>query len=216
MIEGMATGTAAVYLPRMPESSRLYLRGLLGRLPAFTSLHEVILYSESAIDWAAELFTSASSSQQLWQCVESVAPSFESAERIKHRAGDAHGLFRLIADSREIVRRFSEVILLSPTDYTRIYEHELESRLESNPLAATLGIWYEAARNEECTASCRLAFVRSAIELLNGGLGVLKDCADPFESGNFECRPFTGGFELLSDLYYGDLRVKMDIGLRAK
>ena len=74
MLEAMATGTAAFYLPRMPETARQRLTRDLGLLPPPTSMREVVLhYEENAFDWAIDNFERAEKEGRLLELVASIS-----------------------------------------------------------------------------------------------------------------------------------------------
>jgi hypothetical protein len=213
MLEGMATGTVAVYLPRMPEPVRTRLVVRLDGLPTPTSMREVILYQENAIDWAVNKFKQKENEGKLCEFVASFA-SKDEAKRIMQFAGNAEGLVRLAQAGRPLVRQLAEATSLRPDEYDRMYKKRFAPALEANPVAAMLGSPYELARDEEAIAHCHLLFIKAAIDVLGRGETALSDHRDPYGDGSFGYAKFDGGFELTSKLVYGELQIRMDIGWR--
>ncbi len=213
MLEAMATVTAAVYLPRMPERALTRLAAELDALPPPTSMREVVLYHENAIDWAVDHFEQAENERKLFEIVASLS-SKDEAKKILQLAGNAEGLIRLAQAGRPLVRQLAEAMSLRPDEYDRVYKERFAPALNANPGAAILGSWYEVARDEEATAHCRLVFVKTAIDIFRRGETALNDHPDPYGNGLFKYTAFDGGFELCSKLVYGKLQIRMDIGLR--
>jgi hypothetical protein len=214
MIEGMATGTSAVYLQNMPMPALDELQKSLASLPPFTSMREAILYSENAIDWALDEFKKANTEEQLRETLNSIAHSADFARDVFDRVHNRDGLVQMADECRGLIQMFADAMSLPPSTYERRYAAQFEPMLRKNPLADLLGVWYQMARHEEATAHCRLMLLRAAIDVVERGIEALSVHHDPYGDGPFVYAPFDGGFELLSGLLYGGRRVRMQIGLR--
>lgn len=212
MIETMAIGTAAFYCPRMPEESRERLAGALESLPPFTSMREVALYYEDAIDWATENFKRAEQEGRLPELVASIC-SAEDAKKVLAMAGNAEALCKLAEAGRPLAREIAESLSLRADEYDRVFMKRFAPRLEANPIAAVLGPAYDLARGEESTAHCRLVFLQTALDVLRRGRAALDDHPDPYGDGPFEYKALDGGFELGSALAYRNLRIRMRFGV---
>ncbi len=212
-LDGMATGTLAVYLPGMPREALEGLSLKLDGLPPRTSMHDVFLYHANAVDWAVEHFAQAEKEGKLVELLVSLS-SKEDARKMLSLAKNAEGLTRMAEAGRPLVRQLAEATSLDPRAYDRLYQERFAPALEANPVAAMLGCWYDLARDEVATADCRVEFIRAAIDILRRGPSALAGHTDPYGDGPFEYRTFDGGFELTSKLVYFS-PIRMDIGLRA-
>jgi hypothetical protein len=94
MLDAMAIGTAAAYLPDMPRQARQMLAAELDALPNPTSMREAVLYHVNAIDWAIERFERTEDPGRLRELVATIS-SKDEAERIMRLAGNAEGLARI-------------------------------------------------------------------------------------------------------------------------
>jgi hypothetical protein len=217
MLEGMSTGTAAFYLPRMPEKARERLARELDLLPPVTSMREVALYyEENAFNWAVDNFERAEKEGRLFELVASISGK-EHAQKVLELAHDTGGLIRLARAGRQLAHQIAEAMSLRPDQYDRLFKERFAPQLQANPVAAMLGLDYESARDEEATAHCRLVFLKTALDVLRRGKSALNDHPDPYGDGPFEYVEIDGGFELGSALVYvaaGDLRIRMGFGVR--
>jgi hypothetical protein len=211
-IEMMAIGTAAFYCPRMPEESRGRLARALKSLPPVTSMREVVLYYEAAIDWATDDFKRAEKEGRLPELVASIWDE-EDAKKVLAMAGDAEALCKLAEAGRPLAREIAEALSLRADEYDRVFKKRFAPRLEANPIAAALGPAYELARDEESTAQCRLALLQTALDILHRGEAALSDHPDPYGDGPFEYKELDGGFELGSALVYGNKPVRIRFGV---
>lgn len=210
-IEAMAIGTAAFYSPRMPEESRGRLARTLKSLPPFTSMREVVLYQEGAIDWAIDNFKRAEKEGRLPELVASICE--EDAKKVLATARDAEALCKLAEAGRPLAREIAEALSLRSDEYDRVFKKQFAPRLDANPIAARLGPDYENARDEESHAHCRLVLLRTGLGVLRRGKAALKDHPDPYGDGPFEYKALDGGFELGSALVCYKRRVRIRFGV---
>jgi hypothetical protein len=216
MLEAMSTGTAAFYLPQMPERARERLAQELDLLPPFTSMREVVLYSENAFDWAVLNFELAEKEGRLFELVASISGK-EEARRALELAHDAEGLIKLARAGRALVHQIADAMSLRPDKYGRLFREQFAPQFQANPVATMLSPDYESARDEEATAHCRLVFLKTALDLLRRGKSALNDHPDPYGDGPFEYAEIDGGFELGSALICvaaGSQRTRMRFGVR--
>lgn len=212
MIETMAIGTAAFYCPRMPEESRERLAGALKSLPPFTSMTEVALYYEGAIDWAIDNFKRADKEGRLPELIASICGK-EDGKKVLAVASDAETLCELAEAGRPLAREIAETLSLRAQEYDRVFKKRFAPRLNANPIAAGLGPAYDLARDEESTAHCRLLLLQTALDVLRRGKAALTDHADPYGDGPFEYKALDGGFELGSALVCYKKRVRIRFGV---
>ncbi len=211
-IEAMALGTTAFYCPRMPEEWRGRLARVLKSLPPLTSMREVVLYHEGAIDWAIDNFKRAEKEGRLPELVTSICGE-EDAKKVLAMARDAEALCKLAEAVRPLVREIAEALSLRADEYDRVFKKRFAPRLDANPIAAALGFDYTDARDEESHAHCRLVLFRAGLDVFRRGRGALKDHPDPYGDGPFEYKAIDGGFELGSALACYNRRVRIRFGV---
>jgi hypothetical protein len=212
MLETMATGTLAFYLPRMPEKARERLARELELLPPFTSMREVVLYYQNNIDWAIDNFKRAEKEGRLLELIVSLMGE-EEAKKVLEMAKDAEGLCKLAEAGRPLARQIAEALSLRADKYDRLFKERFAPQLDANPVAAMLGTDYEHARGEESTANCRLVLLKTALDVLRRGKSALNDHPDPYGDGPFAYAEIDGGFELGSALVYGNRQIRMRFGV---
>jgi hypothetical protein len=212
MLETMATGTLAFYLPRMPEKARERLARELELLPPFTSMREVVLYYQNNIDWAIDNFKRAEKEGRLLELIVSLMGEDE-AKKVLEMAKDAEGLCKLAEAGRPLAREIAEALSLRAEKYDRLFKERFAPQLNANPVAAMLGSDYELARGEESTAHCRLVLLKTALDVLRRGKSALNDHPDPYGDGPFAYAEIDGGFELGSALVYRNRQFRMRFGV---
>lgn len=211
MLETMTTSTAAYYLPVMPRAARAQLANRLNELPTRTSMREVVLYYQDAIDWAVEAFRVAEKEDRLHDFIVSVWGQ-DDAKAILAIPGGAQTLIRLAEAGRDLARDVAQALALRPDRYNQRFRDSFRPRLNANPVAAMLAPDYETARDEEAAAQCRLLLLKTGIDVLDRGEDSLKEHPDPYGDGGFVYQKFQGGFSLTSALVYGRLSIGMQFG----
>ncbi len=212
MVENLCVTTAAIYLPRMPEAARRTLSTKLDLLPQFTPMRDIIRNWEKTIVWAIEAFPQAESEGRLNELLTRILGAKET-EALLHHAGDAAGLVTLSEQSRPILRECAEFAKESPQEYERLFKERIQPKLDENPVASIFVSSFDTARGEESTAHCRLAFLKTALDIMSRGDSALVDHPDPYGTGPFGYREFDGGFELCSALFYYS-SICLDVGMR--
>src|SRR5262245_24343949 len=83
MLEAMATKTADVHLPGMPEHHRVGLAARLDKLPPLTSMRDAVLYQTNAIDWAIDRFKQAGTESQLLEVLIAISDRREAKRALE-------------------------------------------------------------------------------------------------------------------------------------
>ena len=136
MLEAMATGTAAFYLPRMPETARQRLTRDLGLLPPPTSMREVVLhYEENAFDWAIDNFERAEKEGRLLELVASISGK-ENAKKALELAHDADGMIKLARAGRQLRINSLMRCLFARTSTTVYSKSDLPTSSKPIPLSS--------------------------------------------------------------------------------
>ena len=135
----------------------------------------------------------------------------ENAKKALELAHDADGMIKLARAGRQLAHQLADAMSLRPDKYDRLFKERFAHQLQANPVVVMLGPDYESARDEEATAYCRLAFLKTALDVLGHGKSALNDHFDPNGDGPFKYVDIDGGFELGSALIYvatGDHRIR--------
>jgi hypothetical protein len=211
MIENMCVSTAAVYLPRMPDLAREDLLKKLAALPTFTTMREVVEHYEDATQWMIDTVKHTGPEELSDIVAKLLSP--DAARMLFQCRNGAHGVEQIAREANRLRPECLSLLSLRPDDFVREFNARIQPRVEANPLLGELGPFYRTMRHEECTAACRLAMLKAGIDVLRTGENALEKHPDAYGDGSFACTPFEGGFNLCSDLVYGEAgHINLDFG----
>jgi hypothetical protein len=217
MIESMSVVTAAVYLPRMPAETRVWLAGKLASLPPFTTMEEVCRASEKSIDWFVSMVGQAEKQGRLREAIARLSSPSE-AGAILGETHDAAGLIKSAQGLRPLLNEGADLLVLSVDDFRRAYKRtNLGSRLKSNLVGRLLIPPLDGECDEQAVGRVRLALLKAGIDVIDRGRAALKEHPDPCGHSLFKHFAFDGGFELVSHLSVpagSPMCQSIDFGLR--
>jgi hypothetical protein len=212
-IEAITIELLAPYLPELkvffPEIKSAYEAPPAGAAFPRTFLTE----KKYLIEWLIkELREAEQRKNGAWRDVwKSVLAGEEGRHAVEH-VDTFERAIKLTEDLLPVYDRMAEVVALPREEFDRRYPGFIQEARAANPLAGILLPAIDKVLATEHRSKAKMAMLKAAMAVVQGGQEELKDIKDPFGDGPFEYRALDEGFELKTKLIYNDQPVTLTVG----
>jgi hypothetical protein len=213
-IDQMAIECLALHLPEMDEAALKTVSARLDGLPASAGLVQKALLKEKQIGCECLLPKMEEAEHQKAGSWRDVLTRYAS-EADKARLKDLHEYDEALKFSRELLPvydRMAELAALPRAEFARQYGDLAKKIRATNPLAHLMLPALDKFRDGQDRHDARVALLKAAIAVVQGGPDALKQIRDPFGDGPFEYRRLDKGFELKSKLVVNGQQISLAIG----
>jgi hypothetical protein len=213
--EHMAIDVLAEYLPKLDAAARKDLAGRLDALPPPGSPAKAVLTEkEFTAGWVARKVREGARKGTWKEELAKLWGSEGAAQALPKELDSAtpEKVLQMLDELKPLYDEMSQVMALPPDQFGPRHD-ALEKKLkDANPMARLLlpaGAKVVAA---QWRGEARMAMLKAAVAVAQGGPDKVKTIRDPFGQGPFEYRELPGGFELKSKLTYQDKPVTLTVG----
>ena len=226
LIESNAIDTAGDHLPRLKGPALDHLAARLDRLPqGGSAIDTVRTEQEFGQRWAAREVRSWAGKPDLKKRVltlftppDDAAAAAEIERGFEAGGGTAEGIAAQLDALGPTYDELAAALKLPRDQAQKRVAEARDQAIGKNPFARLLLPAYGRTIDTEARGKARMAMLKAAIAIVQGGEGKLKDFKDPFGDGPFEYKPADGGgFELRSKLVVKDNEpVTLRVGMPAE
>lgn len=218
-IESIAIEAVAPWLPEMKAALPPNASGVLDRLPAGATLHQMVLMEKEigALWLIHELKEAEKTKRGAWQDVWNgvlSSPVEEPEHHLKDLARSAttfeQALQKLEAHLL-LDDQLAKIAALPWKEFDAQYA-EFITKTKTNPLAGFLLPRLDKYVTAERRCQAQMALFKGALAVVQGGPEKFKEIRDPFGDGPVEYRSLNNGFELTSKLIFKDRPVTLTAG----
>ncbi len=214
-IEQSAIDTAAASLKRLNPPSLTALLKAFDNLPPGASLKDCVIEKKiHLVEWLAKhMRPFAGKPDAVWRAeLRRIFRDDDTGNALYFAAESAEDLVRRLGQTS---RQFDELAKLMETPGVDLSHHWpafLKESQRINPLAIRLLPPMDEVLALKARRDTRLALLRAAIDVVQGGEGRLKQHRDPAGNGLFVYRKTKDGFELSSALLFQGKPVNLVVG----
>jgi hypothetical protein len=195
-IETMVIELGADNVWRLNEATLKALAASFGSLPKEVTLSDAILIEKEVfVGWAIRELKAGGT-----EVMEALGdlPAEDKAEIHLLSGGTPEGLAKLFEQTGKEYEELAEIMAL-PLQQFEPRAKEFQQKMEkANPVTRRLTPALGAIRYQEATLKAKLAMLRAAMGVIQGGQDSLKGVSDPLGEGTFEYIGLEDGFELRS------------------
>jgi hypothetical protein len=213
LIEGTAIDLMASYLPELQgHASRIV--AAYETLPAGATFQDAYLKMEKehTVRWLANRLREAEAKKKgAWREVWKNATDRPGGLDVINRVDSVDQAIKLTEDLLPVCDDLASLVALPRVDFDARYPEFKKKTKAAHPLAGYFLTTPDTVLATQRRNQARLALLKAAIAVVQGGPSKLKVIKDPFGSGPFEYRPVDDGFELKSALLFHDEPVTLTV-----
>jgi hypothetical protein len=214
LIEATAIDVVAPYLPELRSLSPRIVASYEA-LPAGATFEQAYLTMEKrySVQWLIRRLREAEARKPGgWRDAWDSAFVGEEGRNFAKTIGTFEQAIKQVEDLLPVCDQMARLVVLPREEFDAQYPAFKAKTKAAHPLAGLLltapdNVLATAHRNE-----ARMAMLRAAMAVVEGGPDRLKDFKDPLGDGPFEYRALGKGFELRSKLLVRDLPVTLSVG----